>query len=330
MNVYCAVLVQQDSSKRTFYEQIMLNLNDLPANDVLIKVNYTALNYNDALILSGKDDGISYPVVPGIDASGIIVSSKVAHFNEGDEVFVTGLNLSSKCPGGFGGYISAPADLVLPIPIGYDLKSCMTLGSASITAGIGSMNLTNTGLTPNEHKLAVTNASCDLGAVTAAILAVQGYNVTAYVYEPNDKDYVLKLGVSNVLPMSQLENLKNKTLEPPLYDGAFDTVGGNSLSTMLKLMNPNSTVIVAGERDDMTLYTSLMPFLHRGLNLIGINALSCSPKIKRTVWQKLSSDWRIPQAAWLCTEISFEELANYVPLLLQGKVKGRLVINHSL
>ena len=172
MNVFCAILVQQDSSKNPFYEPVMLSLNNLPDNDILIKVHYTALNYIDALILSGKKEEINYPIVPGIDAAGVVVSSKVAQFHEGDEVLLTGLELSTKSPGGFSSYISVSADLVLPVPIGYNLKSCMILGSAGITAGLGAMDFGNTGLKPNEHKLAVTNASCDLGAVTAALLAV--------------------------------------------------------------------------------------------------------------------------------------------------------------
>ena len=330
MNMYCAVMAQLDSNKKAFYKQVMLNLNDLPENDLIIKVNYSALNYIDALILSGRESDINYPVVPGVDAAGTVVSSKSPQFRKDDEVFVTCMDVGAKCPGGFGGYISAPASCAFPVPMGYNLKSCMTLGSTGIVAGVGAMDLANTGLKPNEHKIAVTNASCDLGAVTAALLAVQGYDVTAYVYDQNDEDYALKLGVANVLPMSQLENTKNKTLEAPLYDGAFETVGGAALSAILKLMNPNSTVVIAGGRNDMTLNTSLMPFLSRGVNLIGINTMSCSLKMKRAIWQKLSSEWLIPQLEWLCTEISFDELANYVPLLLQGKVKGRVVINHQL
>ncbi len=330
MNVYRAVVAQQDQSKKTYYEQVTLNVNDLPAGDLLIKVRYTALNYSDALVLSGGEESIGYPLVPGVDAAGTVVSSKVSYFQEGDEVLVTGFDLGLKIPGGFGGYISVPADWALPVPIGYDLKSCMILGSAGVAAGIGSMDLANTGLAPDKHKLAVTNASCDLGAVAAALLATQGYKVSAYIDDLNDRDYVQKLGVDNVCPMSQLENLKNKQLETPLYDGAFDTAGGNALSSLLKIMNPNSTVVVAGGQSSMSLNTSLMPFLYRGVNLIGVNALSCSLKIKRTAWQRLSSDWRIPQLEWLCTEISFDELPDYVPLLLRGKVKGRIIINHSL
>jgi putative YhdH/YhfP family quinone oxidoreductase len=329
--MYRAVTVRLDSSKKLICEQVMLNKDNLPSGDLLIKVSYTSLNYNDTLLLSQPNSNMTYPLVPGTDASGVVVRSSVPDFKEGDEVLVTGCGLGTAINGGFGGFISVPADWAMPMPVGLTLKSSMILGSAGLAAGIGAMDFINSGITPDKNEVAITGASWDVGAVATALMSTLGYNVTAYISGGSDvKDYVTHLGATTVKSLASIASDSGNAMDTPIYDGVFDVMGGGVLSSLIKVMKPNGCVLVAGGAESMQLNTSLHPFIYRSINILGVDALQCSPKLKTTVWQMLSGEWKIRQLDWLCTEISLNELNDYIPLMLDKQIKGRVLVNHSL
>ncbi|MDR2870219.1 MAG: hypothetical protein LBV04_07205 [Deferribacteraceae bacterium] len=311
-------------------EHIMLDSDNLPASDVLIEVKYSALNYVDALVLAGIYDA-DYPITPGIDAAGIVLRSNDEQFHEGDEVIVTGNGLGKTLHGGMGGYISVPAHIVTALPVGLSMQTAMTLGTAGIAAAIGVMDFMNSGVLPKEHKIAVTGASFSTGAVATAVLSCVGYNVTAYVRDVKDAgDYVKKLGAKDVLPIENLYGARDLMYaKAPLYDGIFDIMADDVLSCALKHANYNSTVVLAGYDQKPEIFTTIYPFLDRGINLMGANAIWCSPSVKRKAWQHLASDWHVPQLEWLCTEVALIEVGDYVQMVLEKKAKGRIVVNHK-
>lgn len=331
MSLYRALTVHADSSGSISRELQMLGTESLPANDLLIKVEYSVLNYLDALALDGQLKPAHYPFVPGIDAAGIVVSSNTQAFSPGDEVIVTGFDMGMKVHGGMGGYISVPAGWAIHVPMGLDMRSSMAYGSAGIAAGIGVFDLKNTGVLPGKHKVAVTGASCGAGAVATAIMAAYGYEVSAFVSNPKElESYVTRLGACSVESMDKFTTSRDKRLMPAEYDGAFDTMGGETLNAVLKYMNRNSTVVFAGSNKYDEIYISPAPFLNRAVNMLGVNTIGASVEMKAKVWQMIASEWKIPQIDWLCTEISLSEVEAYLPMVLSKEIKGQLIINHSI
>jgi alcohol dehydrogenase len=210
------------------------------------------------------------------------------------------------------------------------MKDAAILGAAGIAAGIAATDFLNSGIVPGEAMIAVTGASCDTGVVAATLMALLGYDVAAYIVECEDgADYVKGLGVKEVKKLSELEKPSKELLYEPVYSAAFDNTGGMALTNLLKYMKPKSTVAVGGAYSD-NVNSSLAPFFFRGVNITGINALYCSTHTKLDIWRKLSGDWKIPNMDWLSTEISFDEIPEQLPALLDGRTKGRIIINHSL
>jgi putative YhdH/YhfP family quinone oxidoreductase len=329
MASYRALSVNR-TNETVYCDQVMLDSDNLPMADLLIEVKYSALNYFDALVMSGAFD-VEYPITPGLDAAGIVVQSNSGQFQEGDEVIVNGSGLGVTLHGGLGGYIAVNADMAIALPVGLSMQTAMTLGTAGIATAIGVMDFMNSGVLPKEHKMAVTGASFGTGAVATAVLSSIGYDVTAYVQDMKETgDYVKRLGAKKCLPIESLYAAKDmKYADAPLYDGVFDIMGGETLACAIKHASNNSTIVVAGYDREPQLATTLYPFLDRGINLMGANAIWCSPQVKRKAWQHLASDWRIPQLEWLCTEVALSEVDDYIKIVLEKKAKGRVIINHK-
>ncbi len=330
MSTFRSVEIQQDTSKASHIKHTSSSINKLPDGAVLVKVKYTVMNYIDALVFTGKYPFASYPITPGIDAAGVVEASSSPDFTPGDEVIITGFGLGTQISGGFGGYIRVPAEWVMHIPIGLGMKSAITLGTAGITTALGITDLANTGISAPK-KIAVTGAACDLGAVATALLSKAGYAVTAYVPDADfAKDFVATMNVSDIKLLSSLKDDNSDQLKEPIYDGAFDTVGGEQLSALLKYMSTNATIVMGGAMDGARLNTSYTPLIMRGINLIGVNGINCSLKQKSAMWYKLSGDLLTPYIDWMCNEVSIDEFERYIPLMLQGHIKGRIVINHGI
>jgi alcohol dehydrogenase len=329
--MYRAVNACIDSSKKVYLEQDTLAIDNLPKNELLINVKYSALGYSEALSLSQYNSATKYPHVPGMDAVGVVVKSEVSNFKVGDEVLVTGFGLGSSVPGGLGGYISVPADWAFQLPVGLTMKSAMTLGTSGLAAGIGVLEFINAGMSPEECEIAITGASWDMGAVATALFSTLGFKVSAYINGGSDvKEYVTKLGAANVKALSSLNTGGGNVLENPRYDGVFDVMGGNALSSLAKVTRRNAILLLVCGAESMNLTTSLHPFLYRGINMIGVEPVNCAPRLKMSIWQMLSGEWLIPNLDWLCTEISLDEINDYIPMMVNQSIKGRVVINHQL
>jgi putative YhdH/YhfP family quinone oxidoreductase len=301
--------------------------SDLSDNDLLIEVHYSSLNYKDALSATGNK-GVTkkYPHTPGIDAAGTVVSSKTDKFKTGDKVIVTSYDLGMNTDGGFGQYISVPAEWVVSLPNGLTMKEAMTLGTAGLTAGMSVLRLAET-VKPNDGPVIVSGATGGVGSLSIAILKKLGYQVAAITGKGSEREYLESLGAADIFLRKDFEAMEKKPLLKPVYAGAIDTVGGSILSNILKLVRPMGAVTCCGNVASPKLEITVFPFILRGVSLIGIDSQNYPMKYRKQVWNKLAGDWKPNNLGSASREITLNELTNKIDLMLSGKLKGRTVVN---
>ncbi|WP_298364306.1 YhdH/YhfP family quinone oxidoreductase [uncultured Lutibacter sp.] len=299
----------------------------LDDNQLLIKVKYSSLNYKDALSASGnKGVTRNYPHTPGIDAVGTIVESKSTKFNVNEEVIVTSYDLGMNTDGGFGEYIQVPADWAVKLPQNLSMKEAMIIGTAGLTAGMSVLRLTEL-IKPTDGQIIVSGATGGVGALSVSILSKLGYNVVAITGKEAEKDYLTKLGASEILLRKDFEVVEKRPMLRSNYAGAIDTVGGVILDNIIKSTNPMGVVTCCGNVASPKLDLTVFPFILRGITLIGIDSQNYPMNYREVVWNKLANEWKPTNLNETCTEIGFNELPEKIELMLQGKLKGRTVLN---
>ena len=305
------------------------SVSDLPQNDMLIKVSYSSLNFKDALSASGNK-GVTrkYPHTPGIDAAGVVVSSISEKFEAGDEVIVTGYDLGMNTDGGFGQYISVPSNWVVPLPSNLGLRESMVLGTAGLTAGLSVKKLIDSGLAPGSGDILVTGATGGVGVLAIALLRKLGFSVTASTGKSSEITFLDALG-AQVIDRAELSEVSPKPLLRERWGGAIDVVGGETLVNILKQIKYGGSVAVCGLVESPSFAPTVLPFILRGVNLLGIDSVEIPLAAKHSVWNKFSADWKIDNLENLATEISMAELSDKLKLLLAGKARGRYVLNMS-
>lgn len=304
-----------------------LNIDDLPKGDVLVKVHYSSINYKDALSATGNK-GITkkYPHTPGIDAAGEVVSSLDDKFKEGDKVIVTGYDLGMNTSGGFGQYIRVPADWVVKLPEGLSLKESMIIGTAGFTAGISVLRLSAL-VKPSDGKILVSGATGGVGSVALSLLSKLGYQTIAISGKETEYPFLRKLGASDILPRAEFQEVDKRPILSAQYAGAIDTVGGPILENILKSLQPLGAVTTCGSVSATQLNMTVFPFILRGISLIGISAQNYPGALREPLWVKLATDWKPDNLLELYTEIRLEDISETVALILQGKLKGRTIVN---
>jgi putative YhdH/YhfP family quinone oxidoreductase len=306
------------------------SIQDLPPGEVLINVKFSSLNYKDALSAAGhKGVTRKYPHTPGIDAGGIVAFSSAKEFFEGEEVLVTGYDLGMNTPGGFGEFIRVPAQWVIKLPSELSLKESMILGTAGFTAALSLHKLEMNGLNPGGEVL-ITGATGGVGSLSVMILSKAGYKITASTRKIEKKDYLKELGAAQVINRNELNDLANKALLQKKWDAAVDTVGGNILTIIIKSLKYGGSVAACGLTLSNSLTTTVYPFILRGVNLLGIASAETPMDLRIKLWEKLSVDWKPHNLDSICAEISLEELNEKIDLMLEGKITGRILINHLL
>jgi len=305
------------------------SVSDLPKNDMLIKVSYSSLNFKDALSASGNK-GVTrkYPHTPGIDAAGVVVSSISEKFKVGDEVIVTGYDLGMNTDGGFGQYISVPSNWVVPLPSNLGLRESMILGTAGLTAGLSVKKLIDSGLAPDSGDILVTGATGGVGVLAIALLRKLGFSVTASTGKSSEITFLDALG-AQVIDRAELSEVTPKPLLRERWGGAIDVVGGETLVNILKQIKYGGSVAACGLVESPSFAPTVLPFILRGVSLLGIDSVEISLATKCSVWNKLAADWKINNLENLVTEISMAELSDKLKLLLAGKARGRYVLNMS-
>jgi putative YhdH/YhfP family quinone oxidoreductase len=299
---------------------------DLPDGDVRIQVNYSSLNYKDALSAIGNR-GVTrnFPHTPGIDAAGTVAQSRVRGFKEGDPVLVTGYDLGMNTSGGFGQYVRVPAEWVVPLPDGLTLKESMIYGTAGFTAGMGISFLTER-VAPDAGPVLVTGATGGVGSVAVAVLAKLGYSVAAVTGKIAESAFLKGIGASQIVDRADAAETSGRPLLKGQWAGAIDTVGGEILATTIKSTLPWGTVTCCGNVASPELPLTVFPFILRGVRLIGIDSQNCPMDLRLQVWRNLAGPWKVAAIENLSREISMDDLSDNIDRILKGQQKGRVVV----
>ena len=313
------------SFKRTIVNK---NLSDLPQHEVLIKVSYSALNYKDALSATGhKGITRSFPHIPGIDASGVVVSDKSGTYEPGTQVLVTSYDLGMNTFGGFAEYICVPKDWVVKLPQGMDLRQAMIYGTAGFTAGLALFKMENCGQHPSMGPVLVTGSTGGVGSMAVKLLKTAGYEVIASTGKDTEHEYLRNLGASTIIHRSEVYDESPKPFLKTRWAGAIDTVGGVTLATILKACGHNGNVAVCGLVEKPDFATTVYPFIIKGNNLLGIESAECNMETRLKVWMNLAGKWKFDFPAEGVIECSLTELnEKYIPAILQGKTRGRVLV----
>ena len=318
-------LVSSEINKKYESRVLSRTIQDLPEGDVLIKVNFSSLNYKDALSAIGNK-GVSrnYPHTPGIDAAGIIETSESENFKEGEEVIVTGYDLGMNTSGGFSEYIRVPSEWVVKKPDGISLSESMALGTAGLTAGLCVRKLLNHKLTPDSGKLFVTGATGGVGIVALMLLSSLGFEVVAITGKLESQDMLKKYGASEVITREDLDQPLISPLQKSVYAGGVDAVGGNVLSNLLCATSQRAAIACCGMVNGANLNTSVFPFILRGLSLYGVDSAETEIGIKEEVWKNFSSVWKLEDLENEIKEISLSDLPTEIDTILKGQQIGRI------
>jgi alcohol dehydrogenase len=318
-------------TKETSEGEFKTNIQNLPKttlgnHDVLIRVQYSSLNYKDALSASGHR-GITrdFPHIPGIDAAGIVVSYQRGILQVGDEVLVTGFDQGMNSHGGLSEYISVPGEWVIAIPKGLNMRSSMQLGTAGLTAGLAIQALIANGLTPESGEIIVTGATGGVGMIAVKLLSQLNFHVVAMCGKPEMDDTLMGLGAKRIVRRQDFLAEKPRALYPMQFAGAVDVLGGDVLVKLLKSMQFDGTVAACGMASGVELPLQVYPFILRGTRLIGIYSADAPLIRKKEIWQLLATDWAISLDE-LTTEISLAEAPKILHDLLANRSSGRYLV----
>ena len=303
-----------------------LKLDDLDPGEVVIRTHYSGVNYKDALAATGSGKVIRrFPCVGGIDVSGVVESSSDAQFRPGDQVLVTGYDMGVAHDGGFAEYVRVPADWVVPLPKGLSLFDAMALGTAGFTAGLAIHRMEQNDMKPGNGKVIVTGATGGVSSLGIQMLAQLGYHVVAMTGKDTEHDYLKSLGASEILSRKDVV-MGTRPLEKALWSGALDSVGGETLAWLTRTMQQNGSIASFGNAGGVELHTTVLPFILRGIRLIGIDSSATAMPLRRQIWQRLASDLRPKSLDQIAQIMPFKELTEVFPLMMQGKLRGRRVI----
>ena len=304
-----------------------LTLDDLGAGEVVIRVACSDINYKDALAATGAGRILRrYPLVGGIDLAGTVESSSDARFKAGDAVLITGCGLSETHDGGYAQYARVPGDWVIPMPAGLDAATAMSLGTAGFTAALAIHRMEQNGQTPGGGPIVVTGATGGVGSVAVDMLATRGYRVVAVSGKADAAEYLKALGAAEVLDRKSLD-LGTRPLEAARFAGAIDNLGGEVLTWLTRTVDFWGNIASIGLAASPELKTTVMPFILRGVALLGINSSATRREWRLAVWQRIATDLRPRQLARIVTRtIGFDELPQAFPDYLAGRVTGRTLV----
>lgn len=305
-----------------------LNTQNLPENDVLIRVHYSSLNYKDALSATGHK-GVTkhYPFTPGIDAVGIVEKSKDDRFKLGDKVIVTSYDLGMNTPGGFGQYISVPGDWIVPLPSELSLKESMKIGTSGLTAAIGVEKIFGQHVKRKSGNVLVTGATGAVGSFSVALFAHLGFEVIAATGKLNQTNFLKELGAKKVIHRDEVLKVDSKPMLSSKWVAALDTVGGEMLDAVLRQTSHNGVVACCGNVLGHALHTNIYPFILRGVSLMGIDSGIALMQDRLRIWNKLADKWKPNVLETLCREEPLDNLPKEIERIQKGEQVGKVVVN---
>jgi len=302
-------------------------LDELTPGDVVIKAAYSSVNYKDALAATGAAKILrKLPLIGGIDVAGVVVASSDSRFKEGDQVVVTGYDLGVANDGGYSAYVRVPADWVVALPSSLSPFEAMALGTAGFTAALSVIRLEQNGLRTGVGPVVVTGATGGVGSIAVAILSGLGYDVTAVTGKDSEHQYLQSLGAKTVMPRSAIEK-SARPLEKATWAGAVDPVGGDILAWLTKTMSYGASIASSGLTGGIEVHTTVIPFILRGVNLLGIDSVMCPMPVRLEVWRRLASDMKPKKLAAIAHEIPLSRLDYAFVTLATAAAKGRFVVN---
>ncbi len=316
---------EQDKSVCAGFEE--LTLNDLTPGDVVIRAHYSSLNYKDALTVTGKGKILRrFPLVAGVDVAGEVVSSSDTRFVAGDHVLVTGCGLGEDHDGGFSEIVRVPAEWVVPLPERLSLFEAMAIGTAGFTAALALDRLENNGLQPGQGAVMVTGASGGVGSIALDLFSGQGYETVALTGKEDANDYLRGIGANEIINRHAIEMGKHP-LEKAQWAAAIDTVGGETLAWLTRTVQPWGSIASIGLAGGSELHTTVMPFVLRGVSLLGITSANCPMDWRKKIWQRLATDLRPAHLEQIVSKtIAFDDLPEVFDSILSGQHRGRVVV----
>lgn len=320
------VLAEEDGRIEVGIRQVQQA--ELPGGDVLVRVAYSSLNYKDGLAVTGAGKVIrSFPMVPGIDLAGMVVESASPEFRSGDQVLLTGWGVGERHWGGYAQMARVRADWLTRLPHGLGLKESMAIGTAGLTAMLCVMALERHGLTRGAPPVLVTGAAGGVGSIAVAILANLGYAVTASTGREEAKAYLRGLGAREIIDRGELLGPSSKPLDLQRWGGAVDTVGGEVLASVLRSLVYGGSVAACGNAGGVALPTTVLPFILRGVNLLGIDSVICPPEVRQEAWDRLARELPSGALEQMVQTVSLGQIPQMAEAILQGRVRGRVVVD---
>ena len=328
MSVFRAFRVEKDAAGGFSRAVVERNDEELPAGDLLVAVRYSSLNYKDGLSATGNP-GVTrkFPHTPGIDAAGVVLDSTDAAFQPGDEVIAIGFDLGMNTSGGFGQRIRIPAGWAVPLPAGLSLEDSMILGTAGFTAALSVDKLEGAGMAPAGGPVLVTGATGGVGSVAVKLLAQLGYEVHAVTGKENQHGFLRGLGAAQVLSREAAAEGAGKPLLRETWGGVVDTVGGDILFNAVKSLKYGASVAACGLVASPAFSATVLPFILRHVNLLGVDSVELPLAQKGEIWSKLAGPWKLDDLAELKRPLTLAGLSDAIDQILAGQMVGRGVVD---
>jgi putative YhdH/YhfP family quinone oxidoreductase len=308
---------------------VTLTAEDLPADGALVEVRWSSVNFKDGLasIPKGQVATIS-PLIPGIDLAGVLLDD-VDGIAAGTEVLAHGQDIGTGRHGGYAEYARVPAEYLIPVPGGLSMRDAMVIGTGGFTAALSVVALQHHGITPESGAVLVTGATGGVGSTSVDVLSNLGYEVVASTGKPSAADFLTGLGASSIIDRNELSEESRRPLERTVWAGAVDCVGGVTLANVLKKIHYGGSVAASGLTGGPALSTTVMPFILRGVNLLGIDSVQLPMERRRAVWQRIATDLKPSRLDDIGTDVTLDELDAVLTGILAGEARGRSVVRVS-
>jgi acrylyl-CoA reductase (NADPH) len=326
--MFNALVVNKNDEGKTSAAVQHISLDDLPDGDVVVAVDYSTMNYKDGLCI-GPGGGLvrNYPHVPGIDFAGTVETSNDPRYKAGDKVVLTGWRVGEVHWGGYAQKARVKADWLVPLPAGLTTRQAMAVGTAGFTAMLAVMALQDHGLTAGSGPVLVTGAAGGVGSVATAILANLGHEVAAVTGRPETADYLTSLGATQIVARDEINEVTKRPLEAETWAGCVDAVGGPMLARALGQMKYGASVAAVGLAGGANLPATVIPFLLRGVNLLGIDSVMQPYDIRLRAWERIATDLPMDKLEAMIQPATLSDLPQLGADILQGQVKGRVVVD---
>ena len=323
-----ALVVTKDDEGKTAASVTQISENDLPEGEVTVAVDYSTVNYKDGLCI-GPGGGLvrTYPHVPGIDFAGTVEASSDDRYKAGDKVVLTGWRVGEVHWGGYAQKARVKADWLVPLPDGLTTRQAMAVGTAGFTSMLAVMALEDHGLKPGQGPVLVTGAAGGVGSVATAILAHLGHDVAAVTGRPETADYLTSLGATQIVAREEINETVKRPLEAETWSGCVDAVGGAMLARVLGQMKYGASVAAVGLAGGAGLPATVIPFLLRGVNLLGIDSVMQPYDNRLRAWQRIASDLPMDKLEAMIQPAALGDLPELGAAILKGGVKGRVVVD---